>query len=102
MRTIAAEFVGLSPDVIVVSSVAATRAVQQQTRTIPIVFLFVGDPVENGLVANLARPEANATGFPNLYATIAGKWVELLNQVAPRTPVESYLTLDPIYGLAHG
>jgi putative ABC transport system substrate-binding protein len=103
MRTIAAEFVGLSPDVIVVSSVAATRAVQQQTRTIPIVFLFVGDPVENGLVASLARPEANATGFTNLYATIAGKWVELLKQVVPRlnrvallfnqdTPVESYLS----------
>jgi putative ABC transport system substrate-binding protein len=101
-REIASDFVSLSPDVIVVSSVAATKAVQQKTRTIPIVFLLVGDPVENGLVASLARPEANATGFTNLYASIAGKWVELLKAVAPRlhrvaviynpdTPVESYL-----------
>jgi putative ABC transport system substrate-binding protein len=102
MRTIAAEFVSLSPDVIVTASVAATRAVQQQTRTIPIVFLFVGDPIENGLVASLARPEANATGITNLYSTVAGRWVELLKEAAPRlhraavvfnpdTPVESYL-----------
>lgn len=101
-RKIAAEFVSLSPDVIVVSSVAATKAVQQNTRTIPILFFLVGDPVQNGLVASLARPEANATGFTNLYASIAGKWVELLKAIAPRlnrvaavynpdTPVESYL-----------
>ena len=87
---------------IVTASVAATRAVEQQTRTIPIVFLFVGDPVENGLVASLARPEANATGITNLYSTVAGRWVELLKEAAPRlnraaavfnpdTPVESYL-----------
>jgi putative tryptophan/tyrosine transport system substrate-binding protein len=84
MRAIAAEFVSLSPDVIVTASVAATRAVQQQTRTIPIVFFYVGDPVENGLVASLARPEANATGFTNLYSTVAGRWVELLKEAAPR------------------
>jgi putative tryptophan/tyrosine transport system substrate-binding protein len=101
-RKIAAEFVSLSLDVIVVSSVAATKAVQQNTRTIPILFFLVGDPVENGLVASVARPEANATGFTNFYASIAGKWVELLKAIAPRlnrvaavynpdTPVESYL-----------
>ena len=59
----AAELVRSAPDVIVVSGIAATRAVQQRTRIIPIVFLSVGDAMANGTVNNIARPEGNATGF---------------------------------------
>jgi putative ABC transport system substrate-binding protein len=103
MRVSARELLSVGPDVILVSGAATTRIVQQQTRTIPIVFVQVGDPVENGLVTSLARPESNTTGITNLYASIAGKWVELLRDAAPRvarvalvfnpdTAPESYLT----------
>ena len=80
----AAELVRSAPDVIVVSGIAATRAVQQRTRIIPIVFLSVGDAMANGTVNNVARPEGNATGFSNLFTTLGGKWVELLKEVAPQ------------------
>jgi putative ABC transport system substrate-binding protein len=59
--------------------------VQQQTRLIPIVFVAVGDPVQNGIVKSVARPEGNATGITNLFASVGGKWVELLKEVAPQT-----------------
>jgi putative ABC transport system substrate-binding protein len=103
MRVSARELLSVGPDVIVVGGQAGTRVLQQQTRTIPIVFVQVGDPVENGLVTSLARPESNTTGITNLYASIVGKWVELLREAAPRvarvaivfhpdTAPESYLT----------
>jgi putative ABC transport system substrate-binding protein len=79
-----AELVGSAPDVIVVYGVPATRAVQQRTRIIPIVFLAVGDPIANGIVKSVARPEGNATGFANLFASLGGKWVELLKDAAPQ------------------
>jgi putative tryptophan/tyrosine transport system substrate-binding protein len=84
IRVYAAELVGLAPDVIVTTTVPATRAVQQQTRTIPIVFVAVGDPVDNEIVKNIARPEANATGVTNLFASFGGKWMALLKEAAPR------------------
>jgi putative tryptophan/tyrosine transport system substrate-binding protein len=84
IRTYAAELVSLTPDVIVTTTVPATKAVQQQTRTIPIVFVAVGDPVDNGIVKNIARPEANATGVANLVASFGGKWIALLKEAAPR------------------
>jgi putative tryptophan/tyrosine transport system substrate-binding protein len=80
----AAELVRSAPDVIVVGGSISTRAVQQRTRIIPIVFVSVGDPAENGIVESVARPEGNATGFTNLFASFGSKWVELLKQVAPR------------------
>src|SRR5262245_24198522 len=83
MRGIAQELVGLAPDVIVVSSSAGTRALQEQTQTIPIVFTHVGDPVASGVVKGIARPEGNVTGVTNLFPSIAGKWVELLKEAAP-------------------
>src|SRR5215471_13080584 len=103
MRAYAAELVGFDPDVISVGGQAGTRLLQRQTRTIPLVFVQVGDPIENGLVRSLARPEGNATGITNLYASIAGKWVELLREAAssvarvavvfnPDIRAESYLT----------
>jgi len=84
IRAYAAELVSLAPDAIVTTTVPATRAVQQQTQTIPIVFVAVGDPVANGIVKDIARPEGNATGFTNLVASFGGKWMELLKEAVPR------------------
>jgi putative ABC transport system substrate-binding protein len=84
LRLLAEALVSQALDVIVVSTNAATKALQQQTQTIPIVFAGVGDPVVNGLVATLARPEGNITGVTNLFYSIGGKWLELLKEVAPR------------------
>jgi putative ABC transport system substrate-binding protein len=79
----AKELVGLNPDVIFVNSTSATAAVQRATRTIPVVFATVSDPVGSGFVASLARPGGNITGFVNVEASIAGKWLGLLKEVAP-------------------
>jgi putative ABC transport system substrate-binding protein len=94
MRAAAEELVHLGPDVILVASASATKAVQQRTRTIPIVFVNVGDPVAGGLVQSLARPNSNSTGITGLYQTVAGKWVELLREAAPRT-ARVALVFDP-------
>lgn len=79
----AAELVGLAPDVIVATNAPTTRALQEQTKTIPIVFTAGSTPIEAGFVGSLARPGTNITGFANLYPSIAGKWLELLKEVAP-------------------
>jgi putative tryptophan/tyrosine transport system substrate-binding protein len=83
MRMLARELVDLKPDVIVVSSGVATKAVQQATRTIPIVFVYAGDPVANGMVANIGRPEGNTTGVTDLFPSIGSKWLELLKEAVP-------------------
>src|SRR5215472_2599143 len=83
IRALAQELVGLQPDVILTSSTPATAAVQRETRTIPIVFASVGDPVPSGLVARLDRPSGNTTGFADFEATLGGKWLELLSEMAP-------------------
>jgi putative tryptophan/tyrosine transport system substrate-binding protein len=85
MRAHAEELVRLAPDVILAVSLSATKAVQQQTRTIPIVFVNVGDPVAGGLVKSFARPQGNTTGITGLYPSITGKWLGLLKEAAPRT-----------------
>jgi putative ABC transport system substrate-binding protein len=82
--TLAQELVGLQPDIILANSTPVTAAVQRETRTIPIVFVGVADPVASGLVARLDRPSGNVTGFAYLEATLAGKWLELLSEIAPR------------------
>jgi putative ABC transport system substrate-binding protein len=84
MRAYAAELVSLAPDLIVTNTGAATRTAQQQTTTIPIVFTGGGDPVANDLVRSISRPEGNVTGFSVAEPSIAGKWVELLKEAAPR------------------
>jgi putative tryptophan/tyrosine transport system substrate-binding protein len=84
IRSQAAELVILAPDVIATISAPATRAMQQQTKTIPIVFFGVGDPVANGFVKSIPRPEGNTTGVTNLYESIGGKWVQLLKEAAPQ------------------
>jgi putative ABC transport system substrate-binding protein len=83
IRAYAAELVGLAPDALVVSTPTATRALQQATKSIPIVFTGIGDPVVAGVVASTARPEGNATGFTNFVASFGGKWLELLKEAAP-------------------
>ena len=83
MRTHADELVRLAPDIIAVVSGPATHALLQRTRTIPIIFTNVGDPVAFGILKNIARPEGNATGTRNLYQSLGGKWLELLKQAAP-------------------
>jgi putative ABC transport system substrate-binding protein len=75
--------VGLQPDIIVTVGTPATVAVQQETRTIPIVFANVADPVASGIVARIDRPSGNITGFANFEAPVGGKWLELLSQIAP-------------------
>jgi len=75
--------VGLQPDIIVTEGTAATVAVQRETRTIPIVFASVTDPVAQRIVARLDRPAGNVTGFANLEASLGGKWLELLSEIAP-------------------
>jgi putative ABC transport system substrate-binding protein len=83
IRALAQELVGLQPDIIVTGSTLATVAVQRETRTIPIVFASVTDPVAQRIVARLDRPSGNVTGFANLEATLGGKWLELLSEIAP-------------------
>jgi putative ABC transport system substrate-binding protein len=80
----AEELVATAPDAIVVNTNRAAKALQQATRTIPIVFAGVGDPVANGLVASLNRPGGNVTGITNLFFSIGGKWLELLKEAVPR------------------
>jgi putative ABC transport system substrate-binding protein len=84
MRKYAAELVALAPDVILANSSAALSPLLQATRTVPIVFAVVADPVGAGYVESLARPGGNATGFTAFEYSIAGKWLELLKEIAPR------------------
>jgi putative ABC transport system substrate-binding protein len=80
---LAQELVGLQPDIIVTNGAAATVALQRETRTIPIVFMNVADPVAMGIVAGLNQPGGNITGFANVEATLGGKWLQLLAEIAP-------------------
>jgi len=80
----AKELVALQPDLILSSVTPTTAALLQQTRTIPIVFATVSDPVGSGFVASLARPGGNVTGFQALLSSLGGKWLELLKEIAPR------------------
>jgi putative ABC transport system substrate-binding protein len=102
-RMVAKELVDLQPDVIVAHATVPTAALQRETRTIPIVFATVADPVVSGIVARLDRPSGNVTGFATNEATLGGKWLELLSEIAPglkraaimfnpdTAPVSSYL-----------
>jgi len=83
MRKHAAELAALAPDVILAHANAAVGALQQVTRTVPIVFPVAGDPVATGFVDNLARPGGNITGFMQFEFSLSGKLLELLKQVAP-------------------
>jgi putative tryptophan/tyrosine transport system substrate-binding protein len=83
MRAMAEEVVGLTPDVILVSTNSVVSATLKATRSIPIVFTWVSDPVGSGFVANLPRPGGSITGFHNFEPAIGGKWLAFLKQIAP-------------------
>ena len=83
MQAFAKEIVALQPHVILTRSTPVTAALLKQTRTIPIVFTVVSDPVGEHFVESLARPGGNATGFTNVESSLTGKWLELLKEVAP-------------------
>jgi putative ABC transport system substrate-binding protein len=82
-RTLAAELVALAPDVLLTTG-PTVQPMRQATRTIPIVFALLNDPVGGGAVASLARPGGNVTGFGSIEYGISGKWLELLKQIAPQ------------------
>jgi putative tryptophan/tyrosine transport system substrate-binding protein len=83
IRALAQELVSLQPDIILTASTPTTIALQRETRTIPIVFADVADPVASGIVAQLDRPSGNVTGFAAWEASLGGKWLELLWEIAP-------------------
>jgi putative ABC transport system substrate-binding protein len=83
LKKAAAELLTSSPEVILASATPAVAALQQATRTVPIVFAQVSDPVSAGFVASLAKPGGNITGFTNIDYTVAAKWLELLKEIAP-------------------
>ena len=83
IRKYAGELVVLAPDVILTNGIGGVRVLQQATRTVPIVFVNVTDPVGAGLVESLAHPGGNATGFTLFEYSTSGKWLELLKQIAP-------------------
>ena len=84
MRHFAPELVRLNPDVLVGISTPATAALQAATRTIPIVFAWVSDPVGSGFVSSLANPGGNITGFLNIESSVIGKWLALMHEIAPQ------------------
>jgi len=85
VREFAKQLIDLNPDVIVCETTPTLKVLAQQTATLPIVFVSVADPVNNGYVADLAHPGGHITGFTNFEATMGGKWIELLKKIAPAT-----------------
>jgi len=102
MKRFAKEFVALQPDLIVTSSTPATAAMLQQTRTIPVIFVLVADPVGSGFVASLPRPGGNVTGFTPIVGSLGGKWVELLKDIAPRVARVTLLFNPPTATFVEG
>jgi putative tryptophan/tyrosine transport system substrate-binding protein len=94
IRTLAKEMVDLRPDAILAQTTPVTGALTRETRTIPIVFVAVSDPIASGFAVSLAHPGGNATGFAENESAMGGKWVELLKKIAPRT-VRMALLFNP-------
>jgi putative ABC transport system substrate-binding protein len=97
IRRHAAELVALAPDVMLASGGSTVGQLLQMTRTVPIVFPIATDPVGSGFVDSLARPGGNATGFMNFEFGMAGKWLELLKQIAPSV-TRAAVPRDPTVG----
>jgi len=97
-KSYAADLVGLSPDAILASTAPAAAAVRELTRTIPIVFVLVPDPIGVGFVQSFPRPGGNMTGFISYDAPLIGKWVQLLKEIAPGiTDVAAIFNPDTAY-----
>src|SRR5262249_16918770 len=101
MRSFAKELVLLKPDVILSFGTPVTAALQRETRTIPIVFAIVSDPVGEGFVASLPHPGGNITAFHHSEGSIGGKWLELLTQIAPRVK-RAAMIFNPDTAPGHG
>jgi putative ABC transport system substrate-binding protein len=95
MQRFVKELVALQPDLILTQNTPITALMLQQTRTIPIIFANVSDPVGSGFVASLPRPGGNVTGFIDMEGSMAGKWLELLKEIAPRVTRVAFL-FNPI------
>jgi putative tryptophan/tyrosine transport system substrate-binding protein len=95
MQGFAKELVALQPDLIVSHNTPTTANLLQQTRTIPIVFVVVSDPVGSGFVASFPRPGGNVTGLTNIEPTMTGKWLELLKEIAPNV-TRAVLLFNPV------
>ena len=95
LQRFAKELVALQADLILTQNTLATASVLQQTRTIPVIFANVADPVDSKFVASLARPGGNATGFIGMEGSLAGKWLELLKEIAPRVKRVAFLFNPP-------
>jgi putative tryptophan/tyrosine transport system substrate-binding protein len=91
MQRFAKELVALQPDLIVTQGTPITATLLQETRTLPIVFALVADPIGSGFVASFAKPGGNATGFVTIEPTMAGKWLELLKEIAPSVARVAFL-----------
>jgi putative tryptophan/tyrosine transport system substrate-binding protein len=101
IRKHAAELVALAPDVILAGGGTVVEVMLKATRTIPIVFVIVPDPVGSGFVERLSRPGGNATGFMMFEYNLCGKWLELLKEIAPSVAHAAVLR-DPTFGLGVG
>jgi putative ABC transport system substrate-binding protein len=84
MHTLAKELVVLQPDLLMGQTTPVVAALQRETKTVPIVFIVVSDPVGSGFVASLPQPGGNITGFINIEASLSGKWIEILKEIMPR------------------
>jgi putative ABC transport system substrate-binding protein len=91
LQRFAKELIALQPDVIVSHNTPTTEVLVRHTRTIPVVFAVVSDPIGSGFVASFAHPGGNVTGFTNIEPTMASKWLELLKEVAPRVVRVAFL-----------
>jgi putative ABC transport system substrate-binding protein len=93
MRTqqFAEQLIALQPDVIITQNTATTASVLQQTRTIPIIFVVVTDPIGSGFIESLPRPGGNVTGFIDLEGSLGAKWLQLLKEIAPRVTRAAFL-----------
>ena len=112
-RSAANEITALNPDAILAQSAAVVEALLSATRTTPIVFVHVADPIASGFVSDLARPGGNVTGITNIEPSIGGKWLQLLKEIAPRVrrsamlvrpeglPDRGAIFLDPFQAAAH-
>jgi len=100
-RTLASEIVTLRPDVIVASGTATVAALLRVTRTIPIVFVSVSDPIGEGFLTSFASPGRNITGFTNFEPAMCGKWVELLREISPNLHHVGFL-FDPMTTAGRG
>src|SRR6516164_3444083 len=92
LQVLAKELIALQPDVILAQSTPVVAALQRETRTIPIVFVNIADPIGSGFVANLPRPGGNITGVMLYEASVTGKWLAMLKEIAPRLERAAFVT----------